>query len=241
MKYNKLFILPVLAIFTFFLAACSNADKTNETEYREDDNGININVDENGEKANIQINEDGINIDVEGKDGSVKINADNLEDAFKQLNDGKSVNVIDHREIKDLFPRTAAGMKRVSVESQKSGFGGLNTAVATAEYEEDGTTLKLTVVDAAGIGLAINALAGWTGIEIDKETEHGYERTTEIDGHKAFQSYDSQEKDGQIAMFIKNRVLYTAELRNGSERQLKRGQKVIDADDIIRLIKRSER
>jgi hypothetical protein len=240
MKNRKLFYVPIMAIFAFLMAACTS-DKKNEAELREDDNGININVNEDGEKANIKINEDGINIDIEDGENSIKIDADNLEGVFNQLTDGKSVEVVDHRELKDLFPKKVAGMKRVSVESQKTGFGGIKSAIATAEYEDGDTRLKISVVDAGGIGLAINAMAGWTGIEIDKETENGYERTTEIDGHKAFESYDSKDEDGQIALFIKNRVLYTAEITNGSERQLKKGINAVDVDDIVKLIKKVEK
>ncbi|MCB0653184.1 MAG: hypothetical protein KDC85_18060 [Saprospiraceae bacterium] len=224
MMKNKLFILPFVAILTFLLAACSNSDNKNEAEAQsEDDKGINISVNDDEGKTNININ------------------ADNLQDALKQLNNGKEVAVVDHRELKDLFPNSIGGFKRVSAESQKTGFGGLKTSIATAEYKDGDAKLKLSIVDAAGIGLAINAMAGWTGLDIDKETDDGYERTTEIDGHKAFVSYDNKDEDGQIAMFIRNRVLYTAEITNGSEKQLKKGQQAVDPDDIIKLIKKTEK
>lgn len=224
MMKNKLFILPFVAILTFLMAACSNSDSKNETEAQsEDDNGINISVNDDDGKTDININ------------------ADNLQDALKQLNNGKEVAVVDHRELKDLFPNSIGGFKRVAAESQKTGFGGLKTSVATAEYEDGDARLKLSIVDAAGIGLAINAMAGWTGLDIDKETDDGYERTTEIDGHKAFVSYDNKDEDGQIAMFIRNRVLYTAEITNGTEKQLKKGQQAVDPDDIIKLIKKTEK
>lgn len=237
---NKLFYLPFLAVFAFLMVACSN-EKKNEAELREDDNGISINVDENGEKANININEDGLKIDIENEDGTVKINADNLQDALKQLNDGKDVIVMDHRDMKELFPKSIGSFKLVSSESQKTGFGDIKTSIAKAEYEDGKTKLELSIVDSGGIGLAINAMAGWTNVEVDKETSSGYERTTTIDGHKAFESYDTDSMDGTIAMFIRNRVLYTAEITNGSERQLKRGQRAVDVDDIEKMIKKTEK
>ncbi|KAA3634691.1 MAG: hypothetical protein DWQ02_11020 [Bacteroidetes bacterium] len=240
MMKNKLFYLPVLAIFAFLMVACSS-EKKNDTELREDDNGISVNVNEDGEKANININEDGINIDIENEDGTVKIKADNLQDALKQLNDGKDVIVIDHRDLKELFPKSIGSFDLVSSESQKTGFGDIKTSVANAEYEDGNSTLELTIVDSGGFGLAINALAGWTNIEMDKETSTGYERTTTIDGYKGFESYDTASEDGSIAVIIKDRVLYSAEITNGSERQLKRGHKAVDIDDIEKMIKRTEK
>jgi hypothetical protein len=167
MRKNKLFYLPFLAVFAFLMFACSS-EKKNETELREDDNGISINVDEHGEKANININEDGLKIDIENEDGSVKINADNLQDALKQLNDGKDVVVLEHRNMKELFPKSIGSFDLVDSESQKTGFGDIKTAVATAEYKDGDAKIKLSIVDSGGLGLAINAMAGWTNIEVDK-------------------------------------------------------------------------
>lgn len=238
MKNNNFFYLPFLVFFTLFMVSCTNDDK--KEEVREDDNGISINVDDEDGKTNIKIGEDGIKIDINDGKNSIKIDADNLEETLKQFTNGKKVPVVDFREFKKLFPNKVAGIKRTSLEGSKTGFGNIKSSVASAEYKDGDTKIKISIIDSGGMGMAVTALAGWAGLEIDNESDHGYERTTTIDGYKAFTSYDTNDEGGQIALFAKDRIIYSVEVENGSEKLLKKASKAVDIDDIVDLLKTVE-
>ena len=43
-------------------------------------------------------------------------------------------------------------------------------------------------------------LAAWSMMEMDKETENGYEKTSKIGDNKSYEKYDNGDKDGEIAV-----------------------------------------
>lgn len=48
----------------------------------------------------------------------------------------------------------------------------------------------------AGSG-ALIGVAAWSMIDRDKETENGYEKTTTYKGNKAYEKYNSKNKNGE--------------------------------------------
>ena len=74
---------------------------------------------------------------------------------------------------------------------------------------EDGNqniTIKITDLGSMK-GFASMAVFAWAFAEIDKETETGYERTTNYSGHKAFEKYDTESKRGSIDIFVVERFM----------------------------------
>lgn len=130
-----------------------------------------------------------------------------------------SREVIDFRNLKEVLPERLLKMDRVSHEGQKSGFGGLSFSMAEAQYEgSEGQELEVTVVDASSVGFAqMGAL--WATAEIDRESEDEVERTTTVDGHRAFYKYNKRSQTGSLSV-LNNDLIITLEGSGIGEKDL---------------------
>lgn len=121
---------------------------------------------------------------------------------------GGTAALVDFRKLKELLPESIAGFKRTSASGEKSGAMGMGISQAEGKYEGEGkASLRVKLIDTAGVGgLAIAGMA-MAGMEIDKESEHGYERTSTVDGRKIFEKYDSRSKSGEVKVLVSSRFV----------------------------------
>jgi hypothetical protein len=134
------------------------------------------------------------------------------EEAFsKLLGGGEKVEPVDFRKLKELLPETLADLPRTSSSGEKTGMMGMRVSKAEAEYRsEDGQQrLKVTITDMGsvrGIGmLGFN----WLMVDIDKETDTGYERTTKYRDHPAYEKFqqNGDYKNAQTNVFVAKRFI----------------------------------
>ena len=143
------------------------------------------------------------------------------------------VETIDFRKLKELLPADADGLARKSADGEKNGMGGFNFSTATGRYEnaDNSENIELSIVDAGGTG-ALMGMAAWSMIDMDKETDSGYEKTTKIDGNKAFEKYDNTNKSGEVAVMVKNRFIVTIK---GEGVEMDKLKAVLDDVDLDKL------
>lgn len=137
-----------------------------------------------------------------------------ISKALKDLNGGEDLESVDFRELKALLPRRLAGLERSSLEGEQTGLAGLTYSVANADYKQGTTEVEVSLLDGAGFAGIVASFASWSMIEMDRETDSGYERTTTIEGHKAFERYDRTTKSGQLSVIVDNRFIINIEARN---------------------------
>lgn len=143
-----------------------------------------------------------------------------LEKSFRSLKTDSS-EVVDFRILKDALPEQVAGMKRNSSEGQKSGFAGLTVSTAEATYEDGDRKMTINLMDTGGLGSVIAGIASWSQIEIDKEDDKGYERTTMIDGSKAYEKFDRVNKTGSVSLISADRFVVSVNGTNIEEADLR--------------------
>lgn len=144
---------------------------------------------------------------------------------------------INFRDMKALMPASLGGMEQSDNSGQTSGILGMKISTAKAIYEEGNAKLEIKITDIAGVRKLASKLADWTNLDIDKESKDGYERTTTIDGYKAYEKYDARRQKGKIAMIIDERLIVDIEGRNITEDQLKDALEDISIRKLKRLIK----
>lgn len=117
--------------------------------------------------------------------------------------------LIDFRVLKTLLPETLPGFRRTQISGEKSGILGISIAFAEGLYRNDKTgNLSLKITDMGGMrSIMLMAQAGWATIEIDRETETGYERTTSFGGFKGHEEYDQALRRGEIRILLGTRFL----------------------------------
>jgi hypothetical protein len=198
---NKLIFLLVAGIFVLF--SC----KSERQEERIEDAA------EEMEEAADKIAEAAEEM-AEELEESLEENAESMAEAMENFGEAMAGNskieVVNYRELKNLLPNKIAGLSKQKSSGEKNATMGINISEAEALYynEDEDPEIKFKIVDMGSMSgfMKIGAI-GWAMSEFDRETESGFARTTRIDGHKAFEKYNSERKRGEINIIIAGRFL----------------------------------
>ncbi|NRB48111.1 MAG: transposase [Saprospiraceae bacterium] len=175
---------------------------------------------------------DDLNDDLAGALNKVQ---DALKDVEKNLKSGEEVEVANFRDLKEILPKRMLGMERHSHTGEKSGVTGFKISQATAKYKDGDRRLEINIVDSGGMALASLGAAAWTMLDVDRETDDGYERTTTIDGYKAYEKFDSRRGEAEISIFYKDRFLVNIKgdnLKRGEAEKILNRLELDDLDDL---------
>lgn len=147
-----------------------------------------------------------------------------------------AVETVNFRSLKELLPDDADGLVRKEATGEKNGAAGFMISTATGKYANDDNseTIELTIADGGG-SVMMMGLAAWSMIEVDKETENGYEKTSKLGNNKSYEKYDNASKDGEIAILVNKRFIVTAKGRGVSMDKLKDALDDVDLDKLADL------
>lgn len=173
--------------------------------------------------------------DTPQNESSNKSDLENLADKMKEVSEnfseGKKVTPVDFRDLKLLLPETASGLKRTNIEGEKTSAMGINVSTANADYgEQDGNqSMDIKITDLGSVsGLSALAAYGWYMVDVDKETDNGYEKTITYKGYKAYEKYDNNGKYGEINVLVAKRFVVEVNGNNVTMDQMKSALGTID-------------
>ena len=157
--------------------------------------------------------------------------------AMGAATEGKKVETVDFRALKEMLPETVSGMKRVESTGEKNAAMGMQVSTARGRYRNDaGGSASVTITDIGSMsGLAGMAMYAWAATEIDRETETGYEKTTRFDGHKAVEKYDRTSKSGEISVLVGDRFVVEAQGNDVEVDDLKSALKAVNLGKLASL------
>ncbi len=156
------------------------------------------------------------------------------EKAEKMQKEGP-VDPVDFRELKAILPEQAGGMERTEAGGEKNGAMGFSLSQARGKYKDGDASMEIEVVDTGGVGgMAMMGMAAWAMSEVDKETSTGYEKTTRVDGYKAYEQYDNKRQNGEVNVLVADRFIVSVKGRKVSMDQIK---DTLDDLDLAKLAK----
>lgn len=121
------------------------------------------------------------------------------------LGGGDQVEALAPNEIKAFLPEKLAGFKRESISVERNGVMGVQVSTGRARYRDaNDNRLDLEITDMGG-AKGIMALAGFAGVESEKQTEYGYEKTYKQDGRLVNESWDSNSHRGEFGIILGDR------------------------------------
>lgn len=142
--------------------------------------------------------------------------------------------LIDHRQLKALLPGELKGFKRTSAASERSGAMGMVVSRAEATYEgAQNARIDIEFADWGGLGgLGVFAQAAWMSSDIDRESDDGFERTTQYKDLKAHEEYDNRGRGGKIEVLVGGRVMVAV---RGSDVKFEDLRAALDQVDLAKL------
>lgn len=95
-------------------------------------------------------------------------------------------------------------MDRISYKGEKLGVMGFFILQVEVEYEDDDKSLSVQVVDVGKFGMMKVGMVVWVILEIDKESDDGFECIIIIVGYKVFEKYDLRSGDLEFIFLYKD-------------------------------------
>ena len=145
---------------------------------------------------------------------------------------GTAIEPVDFRELKALLPAGIGAMKRTSSEGEKGGGFGIVVAHAQGRFEGDGGNIDLKITDPGNLSGFAAMAAMWMNMELDKETDTGYEKTGTANGRRFHEKYDKSAKSGEYTVIVGNRFMVEI---NGHGVDMPTMKKAIDQLDLAKL------
>lgn len=122
-----------------------------------------------------------------------------------------------------LLPASIGAFARTEISSSGLGVGG---AMAEGKYESGDKSISLEITDMAAAG-ALAGLAGAMGVESNRQTATGYEKTSTQGGRLVTEEWDNS-GDGKYSTTIANRFMVSASGQAGSIDALKAAVASVD-------------
>lgn len=131
-------------------------------------------------------------------------------------NAGKKVETVDYKELKALLPESLPGMKRTDASGEKNAAMGMQISNAEGRYSADnGSSIRIKITDIGSMtGLAGMATYAWARVDVDRESDNSYEKTSTFGGYKSHEKYDKSGKSGEISVLVGDRFVVEADGNN---------------------------
>lgn len=147
---------------------------------------------------------------------------------------------MDFRKLKEHLPAELAGVKRTEASGEKNAFGDFKVSTARGTYapdseKEDAPRIDLEISDYAATKGLVEGMAFWTQMELDREGDDGYEKTTKVAGHPAMESYQNDGKSGHLQVLVANRYMVNVNTQNLPVEQFQKISQELKLDALAKL------
>lgn len=123
------------------------------------------------------------------------------------------VQTLEPATIGSFLPATLGALPRRSFETERNAALGLQVSRSEARYgraDGSGPEVKVEITDLGGTQ-GIMLMAAWAGIEMERETEDGYEKTYRDGDRVVHEEWRKSSGDGQYSLILGERFLVSAE------------------------------
>ncbi len=121
------------------------------------------------------------------------------------LGNNGQIETLAPERIKAFLPQKLAGQARSAISAERTGAMGMQISTAEASYtDQSGNGLHVEITD-MGVAKGVMALAGWVGVEQDRVTETGFEKTYRKGKAFVHEQWDKQASSGEYGIIVGER------------------------------------
>lgn len=125
------------------------------------------------------------------------------------LGNAGQVESLAPERIQAFLPEKLAGMTRSELSSERTGVMGLQVSTAQGAYaDENGNALQVEITD-MGAAKGVMGLASWGGVEEEKVTETGFEKSYKDGSMLVHEQWDNQAASGEYSLVVGERFSVT--------------------------------
>lgn len=150
--------------------------------------------------------------------------------------DGNAHPPVEHRKLKDMLAEEIHGFERAEYSSQTAGAFGFNISLAEANYVTADRSIKVSIADTGGAGMAVMSMAAWSSLEMDKESQDGFERTSTYKGNKSFEKFTKSNNTSELAIIVAKRFVVSLDGTNCDVNDLKKFADDLDVEQLTKMI-----
>ncbi|MFZ6719929.1 Yip1 family protein [Undibacterium sp. Ji49W] len=145
---------------------------------------------------------------------------------------GSQAEVVDKDKLKALLPDAVGGLKRSSLEGEKSAMGEFKISKADARYTDDNNRqIQVTVTDTGGSKM-FGAMFAWGMMEQDKETDGGYEKMGKINGRPTHERFQKDGSSGEYSLLVAGRFIVETRGQNVDMAAIKAASAAVGYDKL---------
>jgi hypothetical protein len=123
---------------------------------------------------------------------------------------GRRVDPIGIDQLKPFVPENFAGLPKTSSSAEKNGIAGLMVSKAQASYS-DGAQKHVTLeLSDTGGASGLMGLAGWIGLQGEKEDDNGSESTQKVNGRLVHEKVSKRGGNNEFAVVLGDRFVVSA-------------------------------
>ncbi|MFZ6758580.1 Yip1 family protein [Undibacterium sp. Ji50W] len=145
---------------------------------------------------------------------------------------GSQAEVVDKDKLKALLPDAIGGLKRSSLEGEKSAMGEFKISKADARYTDDSNRqIQVSVTDTGGSKM-FGAMFAWGMMEQDKETDGGYEKMGKVNGRPTHERFQKDGSSGEYSLLVAGRFIVETRGQNVDMAAIKAASAAVGYDKL---------
>lgn len=162
-----------------------------------------------------------------------------LEGLGEAFGGGNTVEAVDFRELRKIMPDGIRGMEKGKSNGERTGALGFRISqVDQAFHEDDGNgKVDISIVDLGGLKNVASMGLDWLKMDVDRETDDGYERTRTYREHPVLDkcSNMSGTMRCEMTVFVSRRFVVSLESRGMEAGQLEDILEDMDIRELERM------